>query len=50
MSLWKVAVDAPLPVAPQVRGAPPRLLLVRAPYYQQVIDRTTTASATTRAH
>jgi 6,7-dimethyl-8-ribityllumazine synthase len=33
--------DAPLPVAPSVRGPAPRLLLVRAPYYQQVIDGTT---------
>lgn len=33
--------DAPLPVAPVVRGPAPRLLLVRAPYYQAVIDGTT---------
>ena len=33
--------DAPLPVAPAVRGPPPCLLLVRAPYYQDVIDGTT---------
>ena len=33
--------DAPLPVAPAVRGSAPRLLLVRAPYYQAVIDGTT---------
>lgn len=30
-------VDAPLPKAPRVDGAPPRLLLVRAPYYADVI-------------
>ncbi len=31
-------LDAPLPSAPAVAGAPPRLLLVRAPYYQGVVD------------
>ncbi len=30
--------DAPLPAAPQVPGAPPRILLVRAPYYREVVD------------
>ena len=30
--------DAPLPTAPSVRGAAPALLLVRAPYYKDVID------------
>ena len=30
--------DAPLPAAPQVPGAPPRILLVRAPYYRDVVD------------
>lgn len=30
--------DAPLPTAPQVPGAPPRILLVRAPYYRDVVD------------
>ncbi len=30
--------DAPLPAAPAVPGAPPHLLLVRAPYYRAVID------------
>jgi 6,7-dimethyl-8-ribityllumazine synthase len=34
-------IDAPIPVAPPVRGPSPRLLLVRAPYYQEVIDGTT---------
>ena len=29
--------DAPLPAAPRVEGAPPHLLLVRAPYYADVI-------------
>ena len=31
-------VDAPLPTAPIVPGATPRLLLVRAPYYREVVD------------
>ncbi len=31
-------VDAPLPAAPVVPGAPPRLLVVRAPYYREVVD------------
>lgn len=30
-------LDAPLPAAPRVDGPPPRLLLVRAPYYADVI-------------
>jgi 6,7-dimethyl-8-ribityllumazine synthase len=30
--------DAPLPTAPAVPGPPPRVLIVRAPYYQDVID------------
>jgi 6,7-dimethyl-8-ribityllumazine synthase len=30
--------DAPLPTAPVVEGAPPHLLLVRAPYYRDIID------------
>ncbi len=30
--------DAPLPSAPAVPGAAPHLLLVRAPYYRDVID------------
>ena len=30
--------DAPLPAAPVVAGPPPRVLLVRAPYYQAVVD------------
>lgn len=31
-------IDAPLPAAPAVPGAAPRLLMVRAPYYQEVVD------------
>ena len=31
-------IDAPLPTAPEVPGAPARMLLVRAPYYQAVVD------------
>ena len=30
--------DAPLPAAPRVEGAPPHLLIVRAPYYRAVVD------------
>ena len=30
--------DAPLPSAPRIDGPPPHLLVVRAPYYRNVID------------
>ena len=30
--------DAPLPAAPRIEGPPPHLLLVRAPYYREVVD------------
>jgi 6,7-dimethyl-8-ribityllumazine synthase len=30
--------DAPLPSAPVIPGAPPHVLVVRAPYYRDVID------------
>ena len=30
--------DAPLPATPRVDGAPPHLLIVRAPYYREVAD------------
>lgn len=30
--------DAPLPAAPRVPGPPPRVLIVRAPYYKDVVD------------
>ena len=30
--------DAELPKAPRVEGAPPHLLIVRAPYYRAVVD------------
>lgn len=30
--------DAPLPAAPAVTGPAPRMLLVRAPYYRDVVD------------
>ena len=36
--------DAPLPAAPTVRGPPPAMLLVRAPYYQAVVDGMTEAA------
>lgn len=31
-------VDAPLPVAPRLDGKPPHLLVVRAPYYTEIVD------------
>jgi 6,7-dimethyl-8-ribityllumazine synthase len=30
--------DAPLPAAPKISGPAPRILLVRAPYYRDVVD------------
>ena len=30
--------DAALPTAPRIEGPPPHLLIVRAPYYRQVVD------------
>lgn len=30
--------DAPLPAAPRIDGPPARLLIVRAPYYRDVVD------------
>jgi 6,7-dimethyl-8-ribityllumazine synthase len=30
--------DAPLPAAPKIAGSPPHLLIVRAPYYREVVD------------
>jgi 6,7-dimethyl-8-ribityllumazine synthase len=30
--------DAPLPAAPAIPGPPPHLLVIRAPYYRDVID------------
>jgi 6,7-dimethyl-8-ribityllumazine synthase len=30
--------DAPLPTAPTVEGDPPHVLVVRAPYYREVLD------------
>ena len=36
--------DAELPVAPVVPGAPPRVLMVRAPYYRGVVDGMTRAA------
>jgi 6,7-dimethyl-8-ribityllumazine synthase len=37
-------IDAPLPTAPEVQGAPAHMLLVRAPYYQAVVDGMTEAA------
>ena len=36
--------DAELPKAPRVDGAPPHLLIVRAPYYRDVVDGLTTGA------
>jgi 6,7-dimethyl-8-ribityllumazine synthase len=36
--------DAELPVAPVVPGTPPRVLMVRAPYYRGVVDGMTRAA------
>jgi 6,7-dimethyl-8-ribityllumazine synthase len=36
--------DAELPKAPQVQGAPPHLLIVRAPYYRDVVAGLTTGA------
>jgi len=36
--------DAPLPAAPQVAGPSPHLLIIRAPYYQAVVDGLTTGA------
>jgi 6,7-dimethyl-8-ribityllumazine synthase len=38
-------IDAPLPAAPPVPGAAPHLLLVRAPYYREVVDGMTSGVA-----
>lgn len=38
-------IDAPLPAAPLVPGAAPHLLLVRAPYYREVVDGMTSGVA-----
>ncbi len=37
-------IDAPLPTAPALEGPAPRMLLVRAPYYQAVVDGMTEAA------
>jgi 6,7-dimethyl-8-ribityllumazine synthase len=36
--------DADIPVAPELAGAPPRILLIRAPYYRTVVDGMTRAA------
>ncbi len=36
--------DAPLPAAPNVPGPPPHMLVVRAPYYKEVVDGMTVAA------
>jgi 6,7-dimethyl-8-ribityllumazine synthase len=37
--------DAPLPAAPRIEGAPPHLLVLRAPYYRAVVDGLTDGAA-----
>src|SRR5579875_1910084 len=37
--------DAPLPAAPRLEGPPPHLLVVRAPYYREVVDGMSEAAA-----
>ena len=39
--------DAPLPAAPEVSGPAPRILLVRAPYYRNVVDGMTAGARRT---
>ncbi|HEY0203694.1 MAG TPA: 6,7-dimethyl-8-ribityllumazine synthase [Acetobacteraceae bacterium] len=36
--------DAPVPAAPKVSGPAPRILMVRAPYYRDVVDGMTTGA------
>lgn len=36
--------DAELPKAPRIQGPPPHLLIVRAPYYREVVDGLTTGA------
>jgi 6,7-dimethyl-8-ribityllumazine synthase len=36
--------DAPIPKAPQIKGAPPHVLIVRAPYYKEIVDNLTTGA------
>lgn len=33
--------DAPIPKAPQIKGEPPHFLIVRAPYYKEIVDNLT---------
>ena len=37
--------DAALPAAPKVDGKPPRVLIIRAPYYKDVVDGLLTGAA-----
>jgi 6,7-dimethyl-8-ribityllumazine synthase len=36
--------DAPIPRAPKIKGLPPHFLIVRAPYYREIIDNLTTGA------
>ncbi len=33
--------DAPIPKAPKIKGMPPHFLIVRAPYYKEIVDNLT---------
>jgi 6,7-dimethyl-8-ribityllumazine synthase len=37
-------IDAPAPEIPPIEGAPPRILMLRAPYYREVVDGMTRAA------
>lgn len=36
--------DAPIPQAPKIKGLPPHFLIVRAPYYREIVDNLTTGA------
>jgi 6,7-dimethyl-8-ribityllumazine synthase len=36
--------DAPIPRAPKIKGLPPHFLIVRAPYYREIVDNLTTGA------
>ncbi|HVY16928.1 MAG TPA: 6,7-dimethyl-8-ribityllumazine synthase [Rhodopila sp.] len=36
--------DAPIPRAPKIKGVAPHFLIVRAPYYREVVDNLTTGA------
>jgi 6,7-dimethyl-8-ribityllumazine synthase len=38
--------DAPIPRAPKIKGLPPHFLIVRAPYYRDIVDNLATGART----